>query len=177
MPRLFTGLEVPASSAAALASARGGIYGARWIEPSEYHLTLRFIGDIDLRMACDVGEALADIRRPPLSVNFDGLSWFGADKPRAIVAKIRSTPPLIELQGDLERRLRRIGLAPETRNFAPHVTLARLRSVSAAAVADYLTARGALVAPPFEASRFVLYSARGFSGGGPYVVEAAYPLA
>lgn len=176
MPRLFTGLEVPASSAAALASARGGIYGARWIEPSEYHLTLRFIGDIDLRMARDVAEALADVRRPPVSISFEGLSWFGADKPRAIVAKIRSTPPLIELQGDLERRLRRIGLAPETRNFAPHVTLARLRSVSAAAVADYLGARGALVAPPFEASRFVLYSARGFSGGGPYVVEAAYPL-
>jgi 2'-5' RNA ligase len=176
MPRLFTGLKIPAPSAAALASARGGVHGARWIEPSEYHLTLRFIGDVDLRAARDVAEALAAIRRPPVSVSFEGLSWFGADRPRAIVAKIKPTTPLIELQGEHERRLRRIGLPPEPRNFTPHVTLARLRSVSAAAVADYLSARGALVAPPFEASRFVLYSARESVGGGPYVVEAAYPL-
>ena len=177
MQRLFTGIELPAECAAALASARGGVYGARWLEPSEYHITLRFIGDVDLRMARDAAETLAGIRRPPVSVSFEGLSWFGADKPRAIVASIKPTAPLIELQSEQERRLRRIGLAPETRNFTPHVTLARLRSVSPAAVADYLSVRGALVAPPFEASRFVLFSARGSVGGGPYVVEAAYPLA
>jgi 2'-5' RNA ligase len=176
MPRLFTGLEVPAASAAALAGARGGIYGARWIEPSDYHVTLRFIGDVDLRAARDVAETLAGIRRPPVRISFEGLSWFGADKPRAIVAKIKPAAPLIELQSEHERLLRRIGLAPDVRNFTPHVTLARLRSVSAAAVADYLSARGALVAPPFEAPRFVLYSARDSIGGGPYVVEAAYPL-
>ncbi|MGD0761718.1 MAG: RNA 2',3'-cyclic phosphodiesterase [Roseiarcus sp.] len=176
MPRLFTGLRVPASSVAALASARGGVYGARWVEPSDYHITLRFIGDVDLHAARDVAETLAAIRRPPVRVSFLGLSWFGADKPRAIVAKIKPTAPLIELQGEHERRLRRIGLPPEPRNFTPHVTLARLRSVSAAAVADYLSARGALVAPAFEASRFVLYSARESVGGGPYVVEAAFPL-
>ncbi|MGD1038620.1 MAG: RNA 2',3'-cyclic phosphodiesterase [Roseiarcus sp.] len=176
MPRLFTGLELPAPSAAALASARGGVYRARWIEPSEYHVTLRFIGDVDLRAAREVADALADIRRPPVSISFEGLSWFGADKPRAIVARIKPTAPLIDLQSEHERRLRRIGLAPEARNFTPHVTLARLRRVSPAAVADYLSARGAFLAPPFEASRFVLYSARDSVGGGPYLVEAAYPL-
>ncbi len=176
MPRLFTGLEIPAASAAALASARGGVYGARWIEPSDYHITLRFVGDVEPRMAGDIAEALAEIRRVSLAIGFAGLSWFGADKPRAIVARINPTAPLIELQSDHERRLRRIGLAPEPRNFTPHVTLARLRSASPAAVADYLGARGALIAPPFEAARFVLFSARDSVGGGPYVVEAAYPL-
>jgi 2'-5' RNA ligase len=176
VPRLFTGLEIPAASVTALASARGGVHGARWIEPSEYHVTLRFIGDVDLRAAREVADALADIRRPPVSISFEGLSWFGADKPRAIVARIKPTAPLIDLQSEHERRLRRIGLAPEARNFTPHVTLARLRRVSPAAVADYLSARGAFLAPPFEASRFVLYSARDSVGGGPYLVEAAYPL-
>jgi len=176
MPRLFTGLEIPAPSAAALASARGGVHGARWIEPSDFHITLRFIGDVDQRAARDAAETLAAVRRSPIAVRFDGLGWFGADKPRAIVAKVSPTAPLIELQSEHERRLRRIGLAPDGRHFTPHVTLARLRAVSPAAVADYLSARGALVAPPFEATRFVLYSARDSVGGGPYVVEAAYPL-
>ena len=103
-------LKFPRLAPRRLASARGGVYGARWIEPSDYHITLRFIGDVDLRAARDVADALADIRRPPVCVNFEGLSWFGADKPRAIVAKIKPTAPLIDLQSEQERRLRRIGL-------------------------------------------------------------------
>jgi 2'-5' RNA ligase len=116
------------------------------------------------------------VRRPPVAVDFQGLSWFGGDKPRAIVARIRPSPPLVDLQGALERRLRRVGLPPETRNFAPHVTLARLRGVGPAAVADYLGARGGFAAPSFEAPRFALYSARDSVGGGPYLVEVDYPL-
>jgi RNA 2',3'-cyclic 3'-phosphodiesterase len=176
VPRLFTGLEIPADIAADLAELRGGFSGARWIEPDNYHITLRFIGDIKLSVARDIADALSEIRRPRLVVEFEGLSWFGADRPRAIVAKIRSTPPLLELQAEHERQMRRIGLAPETRKFTPHVTLARLRAASPLAVADYLGHRAFLAQRRFEASRFVLYSARASTGGGPYLVEAAYAL-
>lgn len=176
MPRLFTGLELPDNVAGQIALARGGLLGARWLEPHDYHITLRFVGDVDPRTANDIAETLGEIRRPAAPVSFDGLSWFGADKPRQIVARIRPDPALIELQAEQERRLRRIGLTPETRKFSPHVTLARLRDVGARAVADYLASRGALAVEPFTAERFVLYSARAGSGGGPYVVEAVYPL-
>ena len=155
---------------------RGGISGARWIEPENYHVTLRFIGDIDQRLAGDADDVLSEIRRPSFPVTLDGLSWFGADKPRAIVAKVRPAAPLVELQAEQERRLRRVGVEPETRKFVPHVTMARLRSVSPHAVADYLSSRGYFPALQFDAQRFVLYSSRESTGGGPYVVEAAYPL-
>ena len=72
--------------------------------------------------------------------------------------------------------MRGIGVAPETRKFSPHVTLARVRGVGARAVADYLATRGVLMVEGFTAERFVLYSSRESRGGGPYVVEAAYPL-
>jgi RNA 2',3'-cyclic 3'-phosphodiesterase len=176
MPRLFTALELPERVAAQIAIARGGLVGARWLEPEDYHITLRFVGDIDARAAQDVAETLGDIRRPKAFVRFESLSWFGGDKPRAIVAKVKADPALMDLQADQERRLRRIGLEPETRKYTPHVTLARLRGAAQGAVADYLAARGALVAEAFTAERFVLYSARDGTGGGPYVVEAAYPL-
>jgi len=176
MPRLFSGLEIPAEAAAALAGARGGIPRARWIEPSDYHITLRFIGDVDLGMARAIAQTLAQVRRAPLAIRFEGLGWFGGDKPRAIIARVRPSVELAELQAEHERRLRRIGLPPDARNFTPHVTLARLRTVRPTAVADYLTSRGALSPLGFEAMRFVLYSARDSVGGGPYLVEAAYPL-
>jgi 2'-5' RNA ligase len=167
---------VPADVAASLATLRGGVSGARWIDAENYHITLRFIGDIDERTAGEVADVLGEIRRPAVVVALDGLGWFGADKPRAIVVRIKPTAPLVELQADHERRLRRIGLEPETRKFSPHITLARLRSGSPHAVADYLSARGFLSAWRFEAKRFVLFSARESTGGGPYLVEAAYGL-
>jgi RNA 2',3'-cyclic 3'-phosphodiesterase len=176
MPRLFTALEVPETIVSQLTLARGGVVGARWLEPEDYHVTLRFIGDVDARAAHDIAETLGDIRRPEAPVRFEGLSWFGGDKPRAIVAKVKADPALMDLQAEQERRLRRIGLEPETRKYTPHVTLARLRGVAQTAVADYLATRGVLLAESFLAERFVLFSARDGSGGGPYVVEAAYPL-
>lgn len=155
---------------------RGGISGARWIDAENYHITLRFIGDVDERMASEAAETLGEIRRSGFPVALDSLSWFGGDKPRAIVAKVKAEPALMDLQAEQERRLRRIGIEPETRKYTPHVTLARLRGAGQAAVANYLATRGVLISDSFTAERFVLYSARAGSGGGPYVVEAAYPL-
>lgn len=176
MPRLFTGLEIPPPVVAELAAMRGGLPGARWIAPEDFHLTLRFIGDVDVALAERIDERLSGLGRGPVGVEFDSLSWFGADRPRAIVARMRPLAALVALQAAQERALRRLGLAADTRNFTPHVTLARLRGVSPAAVADYLAARGDLSASAFAATRFVLFSARPGVGGGPYVVEAEYPL-
>jgi RNA 2',3'-cyclic 3'-phosphodiesterase len=52
-----------------------------------------------------------------------------------------------------------------------------LRESSSRQVADYLSARAHYRSSPFEVSRFVLFSSRASVGGGPYVVEADYPLA
>lgn len=177
MPRLFTGLALPGSLAVELSMLRGGLAGARWIDVENYHLTLRFVGDIDAAAARDVHSALECIRRPPFTVTLSGLEAFGGDKPRAIVAIARPAPALLELQAEHERLMRRIGLPAETRRFVPHVTLARLRKTSAPAVADYLAFRGGwLMSRTFEVDRFTLFSARDSVGGGPYVTEAVYPL-
>ena len=176
MPRLFTALELPDDVAGALALMRGGLAGARWIDAENYHVTLRFIGDIDDALAREVELALAQVRRPALTLRLDGLSVFGGRKPRAIIAAVAPSPALDELQAEHERLLRRIGVEPEGRKFTPHVTLARLRGTSSRDAADYLAARGLFGSMSFAAERFVLYSARASVGGGPYVVEAAYPL-
>jgi RNA 2',3'-cyclic 3'-phosphodiesterase len=176
MPRLFTGLEIPSELASDLALMRGGLFGARWIDVENYHITLRFIGDIDDGTARDIYATLGRIRRRPFKVTIEGLSSFGGDRPRAIIAKAKPEQALIELQAEQERLIRRLGIAPEQRKFTPHVTLARLRDASAFAVADYLSTRGYFLSRQFEANRFVLFSSRDSVGGGPYVVEAAYPL-
>ena len=177
MPRLFTALEMPRQIGESLAIMRGGLPGARWIDPENYHLTLRFIGDIDDALARDIAGLLGRVQRRPFELRLDGLASFGGRKPRALVASATPVAPLMELQAEHERLLQRLGLEPEGRKYTPHVTLARLRESSSRQVADYLATRAHYRSSAFEVSRFVLFSSRASVGGGPYVVEADYPLA
>jgi len=178
MPRLFTGLEIPAHIGQELSTYRGGLPGARWVDPENYHITLRFIGDVDYAMARDVFSILGEgRRRGPFTVTLDQLASFGGERPRAVFARAVPTSDLNDLQAEQERLVRRVGLPPEKRKFTPHVTLARLRrDASPLGVADYIAMRGQFPKLSFTAERFVLFSSRESVGGGPYVVEAAYPL-
>ena len=176
MPRLFSAIEIPRSIAEHLTMLRSGLSGARWIDPENYHLTLRFIGDVDGATARDFTNALGAIDVPPFELRLSGLGSFGGRKPRAIFADLAPSEALETLQRAHERAAREAGLPPESRNFKPHVTLARLRGARADAVATYLERQGGVAAEPFTVNRFVLYSSRNSVGGGPYVIEAAYDL-
>ena len=176
MPRLFTALEIPFEIGQSLALLRGGLPGARWVAPENYHLTLRFIGDIDDTLAEEIADLLDKVERPAFDLQIDGLDSFGGNKPRAVVAAVPAVTQLVELQADHERIMQRIGLQPE-RKYKPHVTLARLRDTSSRQVAEFLSTGQPFRSSSFPVSRFVLYSSRASVGGGPYVIEAEYPLA
>ena len=177
MPRLFTALEIPADIAFSLSLLRGGLPGGRWVDPGNYHITLRFIGDIDRATAGEVADSLTRISRPGFEISLDGLGAFGGRKPHALIAGVRGSARLAELQAEHERLMQRLGLEPERRKYKPHVTVARLRGSSEPDVATYLAIRGRFVTPPFPVGRFVLMSSRDTRGGGPYVMEEAYDLA
>jgi 2'-5' RNA ligase len=177
MPRLFTALEIPLNVAMSLSLLRGGLPGARWIDREYFHITLRFIGDIDHRTADEVVAGFDRIHRQQFDLSLSGTGFFGSKKPHSIWAGVQPVPQLVALQAEQERICQRIGLPPEPRKFTPHVTLARLKSARVEDVVHYLTGRGNFAAGPFTVSRFVLMSSRDSFGGGPYVVEEAYPLA
>ncbi|WP_454654421.1 RNA 2',3'-cyclic phosphodiesterase [Bosea beijingensis] len=176
MPRLFIALEIPAEVATGLTLHRGGLSGARWIEPTDYHITLRFLGDVDRRMANDVDHMLSDLTAYPFEITLDALGSFGGDKPRAVFARAQPSKALTDLQGDLERQMRRLGLPAEARKFVPHVTLARLRDTTPVELAHFLSLHPIVRPFTFTARRVALMSSRDSIGGGPYVLEAACPL-
>src|SRR5436305_8046202 len=109
MPRIFTGLELPAAVAQSLATLRGGLPGARWIDPENYHLTLRFIGDVDDVVGHEIASLLTRVRRQPFHLQVEDLRPFGGRRPRAIVALLGAQQPLIELQAENERLMQRVG--------------------------------------------------------------------
>ncbi len=126
MPRLFSAIEIPSSIAERLTLLRAGLSGARWIDPENYHVTLRFIGDVDGHTARDFTHALGDIDAAPFELRLNGLGSFGGRKPRAIFAEVAPSEALEALRRANERAAREAGLPPEGRNFKPHVTLAQI---------------------------------------------------
>ena len=176
MPRLFSAIEIPANIAQRLSMLRSGLACARWIDPENYHLTLRFIGDVDGPTARDFAQALHEIEMPPFMLRLDGLGSFGGRKPRAIFAQPAPSEPLEALRRAHDRAAREAAIPPEGRNYMPHVTLARLRGTRADNVARYLESHGFIQTEPFEVERFVFYSSRASVGGGPYVIEGEFPL-
>lgn len=176
MPRLFTALEIPRNAALSLSLLRGGLPGARWIDVENYHITLRFIGDVDGRTADEIVAGLDRIDRPEFQINLSGTGSFGSKKPHSVWAGVSPTPEMFSLQADIEKVCKRAGLLPDPRKFLPHVTLARLKACRLDDVVHYLGGRGNFMTAPFTVSRFVLLSSRESVGGGPYLTEEVFPL-
>ncbi|MBB3658811.1 2'-5' RNA ligase [Rhizobium sp. BK650] len=176
MPRLFTALEIPRNAAMSLSLLRGGLPGARWIDVENYHITLRFIGDVDGRTADEIVERLDRIDRPEFQLRLEGIGSFGSKKPHSIWAGVSPSPEMYALQGEIERICQRIGLPPDPRKFTPHVTLARLKYSRVDDVVHYLAGRGNFQTSTFTVPRFVLLSSRESVGGGPYLTEEVFPL-
>jgi RNA 2',3'-cyclic 3'-phosphodiesterase len=172
--RLFTGLELPSDIALDLNFMQGGIMGARWIDRESFHITLRFIGDIDDAMGREVAEALDDAEIKPFSISIKGIDVFGGNKPHAIIARIEENAELSRLQAAQERICQSLGLAPEGRKYIPHVTLARLRDPDPRALRAFIESHALYRSRSFAVERFVLFSSKPSRGGGPYAVEEAY---
>ena len=176
MLRLFTGLEIPHDIRFELDMMKGGVSGARWIERDNYHLTLRFIGDVEEGQARDLAEALDAVSVPGFVTRLKGLGAFGGAKPHALSATAEMAPEMKRRQAAPERVCQQVGLVGETRKFRPHVTIARLRRADPGDVQRYIAAHNLFESRPFEVERFVLYAARPTRGGGPYAIAADYPL-
>ena len=93
MPRLFTGLEIPAEIGQTLSNLRGGLPGARWIDPENYHVTLRFIGDIDGMSANEIASMLFRVDRKPFEVKVQGLMSSTDCRRSAAASRARWSPP------------------------------------------------------------------------------------
>jgi RNA 2',3'-cyclic 3'-phosphodiesterase len=176
MPRLFTGLEIPDDVAFDLDLMRGGISGARWIDRESYHLTLRFIGDIEEGLAREISYELDGVEAKPFQLRLTGSGVFGGNKPHTLYAAVEESPELRRLQSIHERICQALGLPPEPRKFAPHVTLARLKEPDLQALHRFIASHNLYKSRVFEVARFVLFSSRPSRGGGPYAVEESYRL-
>jgi len=177
MLRLFVALALPAALRTQLALLAGGIPGVRWLPPENYHLTLRFIGEVETWRAEEADAALATIRAPGFELALRGVGHF--DKGGRICSLwvgVERNEALAFLQAKVETALQRAGFEPDRRRFAPHVTLARTERAPPEKIIAYIQATNLFRAPPVPVEHFTLFSSHLGKSQAVYVPEVEYGL-
>ena len=179
MHRLFIGLQPPPAIRSMLLAIMADVPGARWQRDDQLHLTLRFIGEVDGRLADDVVVALARVHAPVPEVAIAGVGRFERDgRTDTLWAGVRPAEPLAALHRKVDRALISIGLPPEGRAFVPHVTLARLARAqgSGPAIDAFLARHAAMSSDGFTLPHLILFESHLGSGGSAYDIVERWPL-
>jgi 2'-5' RNA ligase len=99
------------------------------VRPQNIHITLRFLGDITLSMVEKIDKEMQSVVFRPFDVEIKGMGAFPNVKyARVVWAGIQQgADKLMAVFDQLEPRLRQLGLAPDSKGFSPHLTIARVR--------------------------------------------------
>ncbi len=104
----------------------------KWVNPNSIHLTLKFLGNIAPDKSSEVTRAMEEAAQeiPPFHLEIKVLGVFPNLKRVQVVwvGISGEVDKLSKLQQRIESNLARLGFAPESRPFTPHLTLARLRN-------------------------------------------------
>lgn len=177
MTRLFVSLELPELVQQSLAMLCSDVPGARWVEPEQIHLTVRFIGEVDGLGFQDVEDALASVRAAPFDLALKGVGHFPPrGEPKTLWVGVEKSEPLLLLHDRIESALVRVGIERERRKFAPHVSLARLRGTPVRAVGSFLARNALFRTDPIAIDEFHLVSSKLTPKHAVHRNEATYPL-
>lgn len=175
--RLFVGLDLPADLRSRLAGLGGGIQGARWVPSENYHITLRFLGEVAAYQAEEIDHSLAALRGRRFSLTLQGMGTFAkGGRDTQLWAGVARSDALERLQSKVEQAMQRAGLEPERRKFVPHVTLARLDNAIPGKVAEFVQRHNLFRAEDVPVEHFVLFSSRLGKEASVYTAEVEYPL-
>ena len=182
--RLFVALDLPDDIRLAVAglieNLKRSIRGPCWARPEGIHITLKFIGEVREERVGPMVRALQSIAPlPSFELSFGGLGYFPSERrPSVLWAGIAAPPVLANLASAIESALEPLGVARETRDFHPHLTLSRLKSP--AGVPQVRDAVKKLQGVQFGKSRFKefhLYQSTLKPTSAEYARMATFPLA
>jgi RNA 2',3'-cyclic 3'-phosphodiesterase len=171
VPRLFVAIDFPPELQLSLSNLCLGVPGARWVQPGNFHLTLRFIGQVDDAVATEINAALLRVEVAGFMLTLAGVGHFGC---HTLWVGVEDNPALTRLQSAMEDELQQIGLPADPRPFAPHVKLARLKRRRG--LWGFLAEHRDFRAPPFAVSQFSLVESQLGALGPIYRHRADYAL-
>jgi 2'-5' RNA ligase len=103
----------------------------RWVPEDHWHLTAKFLGDVDGRQVGEISKALREeaLSTPAFDLEFRGLKPFPPDREPRIVAVevVAGVEALAGFHRRLNERMQAFGVPKEHRGFLAHLTLGRVK--------------------------------------------------
>lgn len=176
--RLFTALDLTAAVRERIAAHRTpDALDARWTPPVQYHVTLRFIGEVGPETAARYDDVLGDVAARPAECIPYGLDVLPSRRnPNVLIVGLKRTDALLSVYRAVSNALEDAGLEPESRTYRPHVTLARLDDCAPEPLHRYLEEHDARGLPSFTTRQFHLYESTLTPDGAVHNRRASYEL-
>ena len=176
--RLFVALDLPWEVRRQLSQTATPLPGARFLPPENYHVTLRFLGEMPAHRAEELDHTLAALRGKRFTLQLGGVGVFEkAGRPQTLYVGVERSPQLDHLQAKIETAVQRIAFEPERRRFTPHVSVARLDGAPPAKLVEWVQRHNLLRSAPIPVEHFTLFSSQLGKDGAAYTAEVEYPLA
>lgn len=173
MKRMFLALPVPEEIEEETHRCRVGLPEARWL--NGLHLTMQFLGDLTPDREEVLCDCLQDLEVPAFELRLGPPGIFPVPGRTVLWLQCLPEEPLRALKKAMDGRLARAGFRLEKR-FQPHVTLARLHSVSKGRLRSYLLQFEDFFSSPFPVSELVLFSSVLESSGARHTPEQSFRL-
>jgi len=175
--RLFIAIDLPDEVAAQARALCQGLAAARWTNPGQLHLTLRFLGEVPDDQLAPLQADLARVASPPFTLGLRGVGVFPPKRrpARVLWAGVTPVEPVAALKAAIDAVL---GPDPEAgdRGFSPHLTLARFREDPRAALDGYLATHAGFASASWSVDFFHLYRSTLGSDGARHEILQRYPL-
>ena len=174
--RLFVALRPSADIRDHLQGLMDGVSGARWQDDAQLHLTLRYIGEVDRRVAEDVALSLSSLRFESVTLSLAGVGQFERKgRCQSLWAGVSPKDDVTRLHKKIDRMINQLGLDSEHRAYLPHITLARMNRDQAGA-AEWLLANNGLASAPFTMEAVILYESHLSEEGARYEPVARFAM-
>lgn len=181
--RCFVAADLPERVQQELHAAAAPLHGigdCRWSKAEQLHLTLCFLGDIEDAQLGAMARAVRELELATVRLSIEGLGQFPrGGTPRVVWAGVKGDlAPLERLAARFHDLATGLGIEVEERGFAPHVTLARVRSPRGCAVLTKAMQqhKGLVLPHTFRVPSVTLYSSeRHFEGHRYKVLAQARP--
>jgi len=173
--RLFLAIELPEEVRRHLDLVRdeldrgcGLFHDASWVKRENWHVTLRFLGEVPDAQIPELTSALEDVSSDSISLLAERMLYFPKRGPVHVIGVEigGETGRLDNLHAQIESRCEELGFPKQRRRFTGHITLARPKHLGA-------SIRGVALAkqfpgPAFVATQFLLIQSEPTPQGSRY---------
>lgn len=181
--RLFTGIALPEpviASLSVLLDRLRPLARIQWCNPSNLHITTKFIGEYHEDRLDTLKSALSNVpANGPIEIGISGFGWYpNPHSPRVFWCGVHAPQALTELASQIDSILEPLGIEREKRAYSPHLTLARIKTPDK----QLVEVKRAVANLPstdfgsFTAGSFHLYQSKTHPSGSIYTKLADFSL-